>query len=110
MPTHRVEEWLRGYFAAEQVDIIVVGRPLQMDGSPSASMTHAGPFAERLKKHFPDKKIVWHDERFTSIMAERAIIDGGVGKMARRDKALVDKVSAAIILQSFLDSKDYEKI
>lgn len=110
VPTHRVEEWLANYFATEQVDMVVVGRPLQMNGEPSESMAHAKPFVERLKKLFPDKQIVWHDERFTSKMAERAILDGGVGKMTRRDKALVDRVSAAIILQSFLESKEYKQI
>jgi putative Holliday junction resolvase len=107
VPTHTLVAWLTKYFAAETVDIVVVGKALQMDGKPSASMVHIEPFVKRLRATFPDKPVVWHDERFTSQLAQRAIIDGGVPKMARRDKALVDKVSAAIILQSYLDSREY---
>lgn len=110
VPTHTLHSWLAQYLAAESVDIIVVGKPTQMNGRPSESMAHIEPFVARLRADHPDKRIVWHDERFTSRLAQRAIIDGGVPKMARRDKALVDTVSAAIILQSYLESKDYKEI
>lgn len=109
VPTHLLTEWLRKYLTAENVDIVVVGKPLQMDGSPSESMVHIEPFVRRLRAQFPDKEVVWHDERFTSRLAQRAIIDGGVRKMARRDKALVDKVSAAIILESYMESREYKE-
>jgi putative Holliday junction resolvase len=108
VPTHTLTEWLAKYFASENVDMIVVGRALQMDGKPSESMIHIEPFVRRLRVAFPDKQVVWHDERFTSRLAQRAILDGGVPKMARRNKALVDKVSAAIILRDFLDSREYK--
>lgn len=108
VPTHTLSAWLTKYFAAENVDIIVVGRPLRTDGSPSETMARIEPLVAGLRREFPGKQVVWHDERFTSRLARRAIIDGGVPKMARRDKALVDKVSAAIILQSYLDSREYK--
>lgn len=109
VPTHRLLPWLKQYATAERVDIMVVGRPARLDGQPSASFAQIEPFFRRLRKEFPDTEIVWHDERFTSVMAQRAIIEGGVRKMARRDKALVDKVSAAIILESYLESREYKE-
>ena len=109
VPTHTLHRWLAQYLAAESVDIIVVGRPMQMDGSPSETMAHITPLVARLRAEYPDKEVVWHDERFTSRLAQRAIIDGGVPKMARRNKALVDTVSAAIILQSYLESREYKE-
>ena len=108
VPTHQLMPWLRQYFAAENVDIIVIGKPLRMDGTPSESFAHIEPFAARLRRDFPDKEVVWHDERFTSRIAQQAIIAGGVRKMARRDKALIDKVSAAVILESYLESREYK--
>ncbi len=107
VPTHQLMPWLKQYFAREDVDMVVVGKPLRMDGAPSDSWTHIEPFAARLRREFPDKKVVWHDERFTSAIAQKAIIAGGVRKIARRDKSLVDKVSAAIILQDFMESRAY---
>lgn len=109
VPTHRLMAWLKQYTAAEPVDIIVVGKPSRMDGTPSESFAQIEPFYRRLKREFPDKDIVWHDERFTSAIAHRAMIDGGLRKMARRDKALVDKVSATLILESYMDSRDYKE-
>ena len=88
--------------AANAVDIIVVGKPVQMNGSPSQSWAAIEPFVERLRSRYPNCKVVLHDERFTSVMAHRTMIDGGMKKMARRDKAVVDKISATIILQSFM--------
>ncbi len=107
VPTHTLAAWLGQYLAAESVDIIVVGKPSRMDGSPSETMAHIEPLVKRLRAEYPDKRIVLHDERFTSRLAQRAMLDGGVPKMARRDKALVDTVSAAIILQSYLESREY---
>lgn len=104
VPTHTLMEYLKKYLAANDVSIIVVGKPTQMNGQPSQSMAHIEPFVARLRKEFPGVEIVWHDERFTSVLAQRAIIDSGVKKMQRRDKSLVDKVSATIILQSYMES------
>lgn len=103
VPTVRLMEFLDDYFSKEPVDVIVVGMPKNMDGQDSASMRFIKPFVERLKRLHPEKKIVMHDERFTSVLAQRAILDSGIGRMARRNKALVDEVSATIILQSYMD-------
>lgn len=104
VPTHTLMDFLKRYVAENGVDVIVLGRPTQMDGSPSESMRHIEPFAKKLAKEFPQVRIEWFDERFTSVLAQRAIIESGVPKMKRRDKSLTDKVSATIILQGYMDS------
>ena len=109
VPTHTLPGWLAQYLASESVDIVVVGKPTRMNGAPSETMAHIEPLVRRLRADYPDKQIVLADERFTSRLAQRAIIDGGVPKSARRDKALVDKVSAAIILQDYLESREYKE-
>lgn len=103
VPTHTLMQYLKKYIPENSVDIVVVGKPLQMDGSDSESFKHIEPFVKRLKKEFPEVEVVYHDERFTSVMAQRTILESGIGKMKRRDKALVDKVSATIILQSYME-------
>ncbi len=108
--THELWSFLADYMNREQVDIIVMGYPLNMNGEDSASMTQIRPFVAKLTKQYPEKKIVMFDERFTSVIAQRAILDSGIGRMARRNKALVDEVSATIILESFMDSKQYKEI
>lgn len=108
--THELSAFLADYFSKEQVDIVVVGYATNMNGEDSASMKQIRPFTEKLRKLYPEKKIVMFDERFTSVMAQRAILESGIGKMARRNKALVDEVSATIILESFMDSKQYREI
>ncbi len=100
--TRSLERFLADYFSREEVDTIVVGYPRQMDGSPSETMRYVEPLMGRLRHTYPDKRVVGYDERFTSVLAQRAIRQSGIGKMARRDKALVDKVSAAIILQDYM--------
>ena len=107
VPTNQLESWLAGYMAKEPVDIIVVGKPTTVRGEASESFAAIAPFVERLRKAYPDKEIVFHDERFTSVLAHRAMIDGGMRKMQRRDKAVVDKISATIILQSYMESRSY---
>lgn len=108
--THELQAYLAGYMGREQVDIIVVGYATNMNGEDSASMKQIRPFVDKLRKQYPDKKILMFDERFTSVIAQRAILESGIGKMARRNKALVDEVSATIILESFMDSKMYKEI
>ena len=103
--TRQLEKWLADYFARENVGTIVLGKPARMDGTPSETWRFIEPLAARLRQAWPGKEVVFHDERFTSVLAHRAILDSGIGKMARRDKALVDKVSATIILQSYMDSR-----
>ncbi|MFR9523175.1 MAG: Holliday junction resolvase RuvX [Rikenellaceae bacterium] len=107
VPTKELERWLANYFSSNEVSIIVIGKPSQMNGEPSATWKYIEPLAARLKAAYPTKEIVLHDERFTSVLAQRTILESGIGKMARRDKALVDKVSATIILQSYMDSLAY---
>ncbi len=109
VPTHTLMDFLSGYMAKEEVDIIVVGYALNMDGQESASMRQIHPFIGKLKKAFPDKRIELIDERFTSVLAQRTILKAGIRKMARRNKALVDEVSACIILESYMDSNRYRK-
>ncbi len=109
VPTHELHRWLEGYLAAEKVDIIVVGHPTRMDGSPSETMAQIAPLVRKLRAEHPEQQVVMHDERFTSRLAQRAIIEGGVRKMARRDKAIADRVSATIILQDYLESRDYKQ-
>lgn len=105
--TKELEPWLAKYFATTDVSTIVVGKPSQMNGEPSQTWRFIEPLVARLKKSYPDKEVVLHDERFTSVLAQRTILESGIGKMARRDKALVDKVSATIILQSYMESRAY---
>jgi len=76
-----------------------------MNNQPSASVTYINPFIKKLKKTYPEKHIYLADERFTSQMAMRTMVEGGVKKKERQDKAMIDKISASIILQSFLDNK-----
>ena len=107
VPTHTLMDYVKSYAAANAVDAIVIGMPLQMDGLPSESYTYIRPFVEKLRKEMPAMRIELFDERFTSRLALRAMIDGGVPKKRRReDKGLVDRISATIILQGYLDSRD----
>lgn len=105
VPTHTLMDFLKTYLATNEVDAVVIGMPRQMNGEPSQSFTYIEPFSRRLRKEFPDLKIEWMDERFTSKLAMAAMIAGGVKKSKRQDKGLVDRVSAAIILQGYLDSR-----
>lgn len=97
-------DFLRDYVVREQVERIVIGEPRQPDGSPSENMQRVVQFVNRWRKAFPDIPIEYYDERFTSVLAHRAMIDGGLGRKRRQDKALVDEISATIILQSYLES------
>lgn len=102
--TKQLERYLADYFKREEVATIVVGHPRQMNGEPSETMRFIEPLMGRLRHAYPDKMVVPYDERFTSVLAQRTIRESGIGKMARRDKSLVDKVSAAIILQDYMAS------
>ncbi len=101
--TKDLERWLADYFAREDVSTIVVGKPARMDGTPSETWRFIEPLARRLQQRWPEKEVVFHDERFTSVLAHRTMLESGIGRMARRDKALVDKISATIILQSYME-------
>ena len=102
--TKTLAKYLADYFSKNAVDIVVVGKPTQMNGAPSETMRFIEPPVGRLRKAYPDKQVVLYDERFTSVLAHRTMLESGIGKQARRDKALVDRISATIILQSYMDS------
>jgi putative Holliday junction resolvase len=102
-------KFITGYLETDDVDAFVIGYPVQMNNQPSASVTYINPFIKRLKKTYPEKHIYLADERFTSQMAIRTMVEGGVKKRDRQDKSMVDKISASIILQSFLDNRSNKK-
>ena len=103
--TAQLVAWLRDYFAREQVDEVVIGHPTQMNGQESESMNYIRPFLGLFRKTFPDKPITMFDERFTSVLAHRAMIAGGMKKKDRQNKAVVDRIAACIILEDYLESK-----
>ena len=103
-------DFVKDYCARENVDFIVVGEPRDLKGNPPESMRSLRPAIDRLGKAMPGVRIVFFDERFTSVLAHRAMLDGGLPKMARRDKALVDEMSATIILNDFLGSRAYREL
>lgn len=102
--THELIPFLEKYISSEPVDTIVIGLPTQMDGSESESMAFIRPVARKIQQKFPQIELVYVDERFTSVLAHQAMLDGGLKKKDRQSKALVDKISATIILQSYLES------
>ena len=103
VPSAKIIEYLKKYAESKTVERFVVGYPMNLNNTPSEAAADVDIFLKQLKKHFPDIPVTLEDERFTSVLAHRAMIDGGVKKMDRRDKAAVDKVSAALILQTYLD-------
>lgn len=106
--THKLMEFLKNYMSREQVELIVIGKPMQLNGQPSESMRYITPFVNRLKKEMPDMPIEMVDERFTSTIAHQAMIDGGMKKSDRRDKARVDSIAASIILNDYLQSLQFK--
>ena len=105
VPTAELMNFLKQYVQKEQVDTFVVGHAKQMDATDSESMQYIKPFVEKLKKEFSNTPVELIDERFTSKIAFQAMIDGGLKKKQRQDKALIDTVSATIILQSYMEQK-----
>lgn len=101
---HEIMPFLKNYVATENVDLFVVGEPKQMDNTPSESEALIQPFLKLLAKTFPKIPIARYDERFTSKMAFQTMIDSGLKKKQRQNKALVDEISATIILQAYLNS------
>ncbi|MBR5300331.1 MAG: Holliday junction resolvase RuvX [Bacteroidales bacterium] len=99
----KIIEYLKKYAENEKVVRFVVGYPVNMDGAPSEAAKDVDVFLKQLAKAFPDVPVTLEDERFTSVLAHRAMIDGGMKAKDRRDKESVDKISAAIILQSYMD-------
>ena len=103
--TSELFDFLQQYVAREPVERMVVGEPRQPNGQPSENLQRVQQFVNRWRKVMPQIPIEYYDERFTSVLAHRAMIDGGLKKKARQDKALVDEISATIILEDYLRSK-----
>ncbi len=104
VPTHTLLEYLKIYLEKEDVECIIVGLPKQMNNEYSDNMRHIRPFVKKLKSLYPNIPIELYDERFTSALAQKTIFDAGLKKKDRQNKALVDEVSAVIILQSYMES------
>lgn len=104
VPTHTLIEYVKAYIAREGADAVIVGLPRNLNGQPSDSMRYLEPVINRLRKEIAPIKIIFYDERFTSVLAHRAMIDGGMKKSDRRDKAIVDEISATILLNDYLTS------
>lgn len=105
VPTHTLLDFLLGYVEREPVERILVGLPKQMNNEASESMKYIEPFVRSLKKKLPHISVEYVDERFTSVLAHRTMLEAGLKKKARQNKELVDEISATIILQTYLESK-----
>ena len=103
--TSELWSWLEGYVAREQVGRIVVGEPRQPNGQPSENLARVQQFVNRWRKAHPEVPVDYYDERFTSVLAHQAMLDGGLKKKDRQNKALVDEISATIILEDYLRSR-----
>ena len=103
--THELIDYLKNYIAKEPVERFIIGLPMNLNGKESESMTYLRPFLKQLEKAIPSIPVTMVDERFTSTLAQRTIIEAGIGKQRRReDKGLVDEVSAVIILQTYMSA------
>ncbi len=102
--TDKVLDYIKAYTQREKVEKFVMGYPMQTNGRESESMQYIRPFADVLKKNFPDIELIYVDERYTSVMAHKTMLDAGLKKKDRQDKSLVDKIAATIILQTYLES------
>ena len=103
VPSAKIIDYLQKYSKTETITCFVVVYPLNLNGAPAQAAADVERFLKSLRKAFPDIQVSLEDERFTSVLAHRAMIDGGMKKKERRDKSSVDRISAAIILQSYLD-------
>jgi putative Holliday junction resolvase len=102
---HDIDNFIADYMASEDVEAFVIGYPVNLNNEPSESVKYIDPFIRKLKKRFPGVPVHLVDERFTSQMAFRTMIDGGLKKKERQNKSIIDMISASILLQSFLDRK-----
>ena len=106
--THELIDYLKNYIAKEPVERFIIGLPMNLNGKESESMTYLRPFLKQLEKAIPNIPVTMVDERFTSTLAQRTIIEAGIGKQRRReDKGLVDEVSAIIILQTYMSTPHF---
>jgi putative Holliday junction resolvase len=105
--TSELFEWLQAYIVREPVERIVIGEPRQPNGEPSENLARVQQFVNRWRKAVPNIPIEYYDERFTSVLAHQAMIDGGLRKKARQNKGLVDEISATIILEDYMRSRKF---
>ena len=104
--TSELFDWLQAYRIKEPLERIIIGEPRQPNGQPSENLQRVQQFVARWRKAVPEVPIEYYDERFTSVLAHQAMLDGGLKKKARQDKGLVDEISATIILEDYLRSKN----
>ncbi|MCF8345615.1 MAG: Holliday junction resolvase RuvX [Bacteroidales bacterium] len=104
--SHSLMTFLETYFQKEAVECLVVGKPLQHDNRPSESYILVERFVNAFRKRFPGIEVAWEDERFTSKMAVQAMVEGGLKKSERRKRENVDKMSAVMILRSYMDAQN----
>ncbi|WP_103983084.1 Holliday junction resolvase RuvX [Parabacteroides chinchillae] len=110
VPSGELVKYLSEYISRESVDLFVVGLPKQMNNELSENMKYIQAFVTHLKRTIPDIPVEYYDERFTSVMAHQAMLEGGLKKKKRQEKGLVDEISAVIILQAYLESKKYNNL
>jgi putative Holliday junction resolvase len=106
--TSELFDYLKKYIEREQVERIVIGEPRQPNGEPSENLQRVQQFVNRWRKAVPEVPIEFYDERFTSVLAHQAMLQGGLRKKARQDKALVDEISATILLQDYMESRKFK--
>lgn len=106
--TSELFDYLKKYIEREQVERIVIGEPRQPNGEPSENLQRVQQFVNRWRKAVPEVPIELYDERFTSVLAHHAMLQGGLRKKARQNKALVDEISATILLQDYLESRKFK--
>ena len=107
VPTSELMAFIKDYCSREEVETIVFGMPKQENGTDSENLNRVRSFAGRLQKELPNISIDWYDERYTSVLAHRTMLDSGIGKKARQNKELVDMISATIILQDYMEAKRF---
>jgi putative Holliday junction resolvase len=107
VPAEKIWEFLDNYFSSEKVDLLIIGYPRQLNNEPSEATRYIDPFLVKFKNKYKEIPVKLMDERFTSKMAFQAMIDAGVKKKGRRDKEMIDGVSATILLQSHLEEQKY---
>ena len=107
VPTHELLDFIAGYVQKEPVERIIIGLPKQMNNEVSENMKYIEPFVRLLKKKLPEIPVEFVDERFTSVLAHRTMLEAGLKKKDRQNKALVDEIGATIILQTYLESKRF---
>ena len=107
VPTHELLDFIAGYVQKEPVERIIIGLPKQMNNEVSENMKYIEPFVRLLKKKIPEMPVEFVDERFTSVLAHRTMLEAWLKKKDRQNKALVDEISATIILQTYLESKRF---